>query len=374
MTVKKVIESVVDESAVALDVGEINAAGFWKTGIRFARSGIYLYPPTNPVVSHLPVAMEGRDVRVLRPDDEVFDAQSMASFEYVPVSDEHKGGTINAANSSQLMRGFAQAPVVRDGDGLRVPIVVTDAELIRSARTGQKAEASAGYSCDIYDVSGNDEQYGEYDAVMRNIRGNHIALVSRGRAGPQFRVTDEKETESMKRIYKGVSVELGEQGAEVFDAIVAERDAAVAAQKTAETERDAAKTAADKADAERDAAKVALDKASAPADAAELDRMVDERVAIRERARELAPEIAFEVEDSEGNRKSKSNDELIREAVATATKLPLDGKSAEYVRAVFDTLVVGPPDRKRVLDAAGGPVKSPAAAAREKFIKEGSGR
>jgi len=52
-----------------------------------------------------------------------------------------------------------------------------------------KRELSAGYRC-IYDMTAGVWNGLRYDAIQRNIRGNHLALVTEGRMGPDVAVMD----------------------------------------------------------------------------------------------------------------------------------------------------------------------------------------
>jgi hypothetical protein len=64
---------------------------------------------------------------------------------------------------------------------------VHDADSIKEMETGEKVEVSCGYYCDLDETPG--EWNGQkYDAIQRNIRGNHVAIVPKGRAGPEARI------------------------------------------------------------------------------------------------------------------------------------------------------------------------------------------
>jgi hypothetical protein len=71
----------------------------------------------------------------------------------------------------------------QDGDYIRVPLVIHDGDAIDKIEKGGKRELSLGYKVDLEETSGVHETYGEYDAIQRNPRINHIALVGRARAG-----------------------------------------------------------------------------------------------------------------------------------------------------------------------------------------------
>lgn len=70
-----------------------------------------------------------------------------------------------------------------------ITLSVTDQRAIDAIQDGRFKELSASYQYDPEIAHG--EFNGEpYDIVMRNIRGNHVALVKEGRAGPDVVVAD----------------------------------------------------------------------------------------------------------------------------------------------------------------------------------------
>ena len=75
---------------------------------------------------------------------------------------------------------------------LRNSLVLWTKEGIELIESGDRQELSCGYNYDPDFTPGvyNGEPY---DGVMRNIRGNHVALVEEGRAGPDVQVADSVE-------------------------------------------------------------------------------------------------------------------------------------------------------------------------------------
>lgn len=71
-------------------------------------------------------------------------------------------------------------------------LVVWRAEDIRDIESRDKCELSCAYYYDA-DMTPGEYQGLRYDGVMRNIRGNHVALVPAGRAGPDVLVADSGE-------------------------------------------------------------------------------------------------------------------------------------------------------------------------------------
>ena len=70
-------------------------------------------------------------------------------------------------------------------------LFITDESAIRAVEDGAMREISCAY---LYDPDFTPGEFNgtPYDFIMRNIRGNHIALVEEGRAGPDVVVADEQ--------------------------------------------------------------------------------------------------------------------------------------------------------------------------------------
>lgn len=158
-----------------------------------SRAGVFLY-------SGLQLGYDderaSQQFRVLRPDDELGSAATLASFRLLPWVDDH---TMLGPNAAALMPALpAEDKGIHGVIGERVTfedgvlygnIKVFSDTLARLIAEG-KRELSAGYRC-TYDMTpGVHPTYGEYDAVQRNIRGNHLASVDMGRMGPSVAVLD----------------------------------------------------------------------------------------------------------------------------------------------------------------------------------------
>ena len=117
-------------------------------------------------------------VRVNRPESEVFAIDSISGFIHAPVTNDHPSQMVDADNWKSLAVGEVGANVLRDGEYLALDLILKDAAAIRDFEGGKK-ELSAGYTAEIEFVDG----VAEYDAIMKNIRINHLALVDKGRAG-----------------------------------------------------------------------------------------------------------------------------------------------------------------------------------------------
>lgn len=128
----------------------------------------------------------GKEWREYRPPSEVFNADAMASFELVPVTNDHPSSELDTHNACQLARG-AIGKLRRDGDLVVAPLAVWDAETIRDVESG-KRELSCGYMAEIVHEAGVSPEGERYDAIQRTIRGNHVAIVDVARAGREARI------------------------------------------------------------------------------------------------------------------------------------------------------------------------------------------
>lgn len=127
---------------------------------------------------------------VQRPEAEVFDRAAVASFEGKPVCDEHPEEDVTPDNYGQYMKGVCRD--VRRGDGdlsncLVADLVIYDADLIGKIEAG-KREISCGYDC-LWNPT-SDSSYDQLE-----IRGNHVAVVDRGRAGHKVAIRDTADDE-----------------------------------------------------------------------------------------------------------------------------------------------------------------------------------
>ena len=128
-------------------------------------------------------------VRVLRPADEVFSKDAMHSFAFRPITNDHPPEHVKASNWKKYAVGHSGGEIARDGDFMRVPLVMMDAQSIADVRAG-KHELSAGYRC-MLDWTPGEYNGEKYDAVQRSIRGNHIAIVGQARGGDKLKIGDQ---------------------------------------------------------------------------------------------------------------------------------------------------------------------------------------
>jgi uncharacterized protein len=140
---------------------------------RLTRTGVFIYS-------------DGIDVwGELRLEEEVFHPDSIASFDPVVLTDDHPERFVSTENVKDVQVGTV-SNVRRDGNFLVGKIQITDAETIRKVRAG-KQELSCGYQANG-EESGGIRDGLSYQRIQRSIRGNHVSIVDRGRAGPDCRI------------------------------------------------------------------------------------------------------------------------------------------------------------------------------------------
>lgn len=119
--------------------------------------------------------------------------KAAATFNGLPLLLDHH--TISADNPQKdYTVGSTGTDAVFEAPYLKNSMSVTDAEAIAAIEDGTAREISCAYrftpdfTAGEYDV-GNGEKV-HYDFIMREISGNHVALVAEGRAGADVAVAD----------------------------------------------------------------------------------------------------------------------------------------------------------------------------------------
>jgi hypothetical protein len=224
---------------------------------------------------------------VLRDAEQVFDQRAAHSFIGKPITDDHPHEAVNAGNWKDHARGTVMGAKWEEGGYLAFDLLLTDAAAIQAV-DGGKRELSNGYSSTL--------QFGDYTAAdgtkcqarQTNIVGNHIAIVDRGRAGPDCRIVDaatcdaapqpildrltEKPVKTM--LIDGLTVD------------IANADTAEATIKTILAARDAA---------QKDVATLTTDKATLTTEKATLERQLADAKVTPQQMRDAAKAYALTV-------------------------------------------------------------------------------
>lgn len=305
--------------------------GYAVAEVRAARTGIQQYAGREVGRPDLAV------VNVYRPPESVFAADSMSSYGFKPVTINHPAEGVTADSWKDLAVGVVGGDVVRDGGFVKVPLALMDAAAIKAVQDGTR-EISMGYVCDLAFEDGVTPEGQPYQAVQRDIRINHLALVPKGRAGPQCRIGDQgfadPDTTNRKPlnhgdrrmtlktiIVDGLPVETTDAGEAAVNKLRGLLEAAGKQLTDANTTHTAALAAKDAELATKDAE--IADLKTKVVDGAALDAMAAERADVVTKAKALDSKIVTD---------GKSNAEIKRAVLGDAAK----DKSDAYVDAAFD--------------------------------------
>nr|DAO21645.1 MAG TPA: protein of unknown function (DUF2213) [Caudoviricetes sp.] len=264
-----------------------------------------------------------------RPPEEAFNAESLASLLGKPITVGHKA-MVNAGNAAQVQPiGTVLTGGRQDGNDIVADVVIYD--LPTSAR-----ELSCGYQLDLDETPGTTPDGKHYDAIQRNIRYNHVAVVPRGRAGvARLNMDgdqidddqiddDEGGTQNMSmtkvRTDSGIEYDAAPEVKVYVEKLLQERKDEKAAADKLQAKYDAVLSDLEK---EKKAHKNDIDKKDA-----ELADAVKARVDMLQVAQKHGIERADSLSDKE-----------IKIAIIHSVRgdsFSLDGKSDEYINAAFD--------------------------------------
>ena len=339
-----------------IDKYELTPEGYLRAWATIARTGVQMYTDA-----------DGSIRREYRPEVEVASPESLASFAGKAITLEHPPVLLDSANTKDYQVGFSGTEVVYDDGFVRAVMTITDKDAIERIMRGDAKEVSAGYRVN-YDATPGVTDSGEnYDGIQKEISGNHIAVVRRGRAGPQVKLHLDRldaadpslishiEDPSMtaKVNFDGAEFEVSES---VALAITKEREDAKMSYEDMKKKYDELQSAADSMKSEMDAMEKEMqgkcDSAEGRADAlaqeveslkadldtakqVNVDSLVEERIALIDKAR-TSLDSAFDFT-------GKTAREIMEASIkAVRGDADLSERSDDYVTAMFDTLAESP--------------------------------
>jgi len=303
-----------DSIRLVVDQGNIRKSkdGYLVASARIARTGIQLY--------------DGREVgrpdldtvRVYRPPDEVFSKKTMQSLAHKPITLEHPPQMVDAGNWDKYAIGHIGDEVTRDGDTVRVPMVIMDGKAIKTYERDGVCELSVGYSTELKWGQGATPDGEIYDAMQTAIRGNHLAVVPAARGGSRLRIGDDQQKgKPMAQILIGdrlIDFESEAQAKHVKDYIASIADVKKKDADEAEEEQEEEKKTRGEKDAafaalkgENAVLKKQLEDALAKSDVKALDARAKERIDLL-----LKADAAME---GRGNFDGKEDAQIRREVV-----------------------------------------------------------
>ena len=131
--------------------------------------------------------------KVYIPEEEM--RKGADSFKLLPIVNGHEWLGQDGKDAHDYQEGTTGEQVeVRDGF-MYVPLKFTGDGIIDDLESGDKEELSASYTNKLTWASNSDD----YDLVASDIKGNHVALVEKGRCGSDVRVLNQQmESKKMK--------------------------------------------------------------------------------------------------------------------------------------------------------------------------------
>lgn len=316
-----------------------DADGFLRDSPIVARTGIYIYQQPDGTIR-----------REYRPPEEVFDADSEASFVGKPIVVGHPAsGIVNSDTVKDLAIGtILSGGYQKDETNIACDIVIHNPSAI-----GEKRGLSLGYRVDVEETPGTTPDGQQYDAIQRNIRINHLAVVDRARAGAKARlnldgdeIIEGVETK-MKIKIDSVDFEVDEKIANYVNSLQSKEENARVKLDTANTElktvkeqntalkadADTLKAKADAMTAERDALKAKVDAADAEKEKAVKEAVEAVKADMQERAElEETAKIA-KVEKTDGLTNAELKEGIVKAAFGESFKL--DGASDAYLDGAY---------------------------------------
>ncbi len=135
----------------------------------------------------------GKIYKVYRNEAEVFSDETIKSFEGKPLTLTHPADEVTAKNWKDEAIGHIQN-VRREGDFLVADAYINDETAIKIIKEQGLKEVSCGYESELVKQDGKIWQ--------TKIRGNHLAVVTEGRAGKECKLGDKKPTKGKNMNFK----------------------------------------------------------------------------------------------------------------------------------------------------------------------------
>lgn len=278
---------VIDRSGFTITRREMTDEGFLKVPGKVARIGIQQY-----LASELGLTdrQPNEVINVYRPAEEVFNPNSLASYDNKDVTNDHPSDMVTADTFKDVAVGHAMSVGRPEGEFVVVDLLIKDKQAIDAVNAG-KVELSAGYLAEYVAEPGTFDGQ-PYEFVQRGIRINHIALVDRARAGKQARLYDhgKRQERPMFKVTldKKSEVEVADKATatliqSTIDGLRLQLEDTSDELKKARDEAEAEKAKAEKKDEE-------LEKEKEKSSDAAITKRIQELTELRDSARKIAGE------------------------------------------------------------------------------------
>jgi len=357
---------------------ERTAAGFLRSDAFVTRIGVFRY-----------LNADGSIRRELRLPEEVFSPESLATLDLVPVTREHPPTLVTDDNARDYQVGTTGQGAEQNDRFVKTTVQITDRETINDVDSNKRRDLSCGYTCDKEMTPGVTKGIQgvrdgvKYDLIQRNIRYNHVATTTHGRAGPEvaiprfdsmdddiaFMVTDSvddkrksKPTTGASKMetirIDGVDHEVSKQTAQAFAKYVADgRTEKESLQKALDKEKARADAAEDALKAEKKKVEDTEAKLKEATDPKAVQDAVEARVKLVSDAMTVlrAHEADKDKDGKEINIAVMTDSEIRLTAIKGAcSEFNADGHSDEYLKCRFDLAVEAAQDKSAANQDAEG--------------------
>lgn len=308
--------------SIQLPSARIDADGFLHDSPILTRTGVFVY--RNP---------DGSMRREYRPPEEVFRADSLATYKGKPITIRHPTeGEVNSRNARRLTVGTIVSEGRQDGNNVLGDIVIHTPNDM-----GKSRELSLGYRLDVEEKAGTTPEGEPYTHIQRNIVINHLSVVSSARAGKQARLNmdgDEiidDESEGNKIMPKinldGIDYEASQEVINALNKATQRADAA-------EGDKVKLQTNLDTVTAERDSLKVKVEAHPGELEKVRKDAADTLKDAVKNRVELIDTAKAFKVDKADEMTDKDIKVAVIKEVHGDA--FDVAGKSDDYINAAFD--------------------------------------
>lgn len=263
-----------------------------------------------------------------RPVEEVSAPEFLRSMQGIPLTNLHPKSPKTAKAS--IIGSVKSEGVAEETDDPKFPvnvrseIVVHDSEQVTSTKV---RGLSLGFSCDVIEQGGLTPWGEKYDAIQRNLRADHLALVPNPRVKHARVNLDNDDTGKPKmpmiRLDNGCEYEAAQE-------VISELNRLRADAKTASDKATAEANRADGLQAQVDGHAAALTKVKTDAESGAFER-ARARLQLEAAARDHKVTVKADASDSD-----------VMCAIVKAVRgdsVNLEGKSDAYVQAAFDMVV-----------------------------------
>ncbi len=141
--------------------------------------------------------------KVYLPPEEL--ARGADSFKLLPITNDHEWLGTEGADARDFQEGSTGENVTVKEEKIFVPLKFTGDEIIAALNSG-KQELSASYTNKLSKSDNPD-----YDFVASDIKGNHVALVEKGRCGPDVKVLNNQMERKRMKIKNEMKLILGDK-------------------------------------------------------------------------------------------------------------------------------------------------------------------